>query len=82
MEDMSLVCSRLRRIRRERDVTQQELADFLGINRSNYSYYESGHTPLPLAYFCRLCVYFNVSADYLLGFKEERELYCISHESK
>ena len=35
---------RLRLLRDYREMTQQQVADFLNVNRSTYSYYENGKT--------------------------------------
>ena len=46
--------------------TQQQMADFLGINRSSYTYYETGHTPLPINLLLPMERAFGVSVDWLL----------------
>jgi len=58
------------RIREERErahLTQQEMADMLGINRRTYSSYEIGTRGLPVEVLVQLADIFETSTDYLLG---------------
>lgn len=57
----------LRGLREDRDLTQQEMADFLKIGRTMYRRYETGETEIPIRHLKTLCVFYGVSADYLLG---------------
>ena len=58
---------RLRRCRRNRDRTQQEIADALGMSRSHYTALENGrHSLMQLEELAHLADEFNTSADYLL----------------
>lgn len=61
-----LLTENLRYARKQCGYTQQQVADFLGINRSSYTYYEAGHNALPLDLLPGLCKLFGVSADWLL----------------
>ncbi|MGN0520935.1 MAG: helix-turn-helix domain-containing protein [Candidatus Fimenecus sp.] len=40
----------------------------LGITRQQYQLYESGKRKLPIDKLVQLCRFYNISADYLLGF--------------
>ena len=51
-------------LRQERGLTQQQVADALGISRSAYAYYEIGEPSLSVLW--ELAQYFQVSADSLL----------------
>lgn len=53
-------------LRNERGLTQQEVADALGISRSAYAYYEIGGSEPSLTMLWELAQYFQVSADFLL----------------
>lgn len=57
--------TRLRQLRLEKEVSQSDVARYLGIERASYSAYESG-TSRPVRYMDKLALYFNVSTDYLL----------------
>ena len=50
--------------------TQERVAKEVGISRSAYSNYEQGLREPYLATLKKLCVYFQVSADYLLGLED------------
>jgi transcriptional regulator with XRE-family HTH domain len=64
--------SRLSAFRRERGMTQVELAEAIGANQPAISYYESnsGHPPAPVL--ADLARALDVSADALLGLDKER----------
>lgn len=61
---------RLRQLRAKKEISQAALAEQLGVSKSTVGLYETGDT-LPDAKTVRdLAVYFEVSADYLLGLSE------------
>ena len=62
---------RLRDLREDRDKTQQEIARVLGTSQTMYARYERGANELPIRHLVTLCRYYGVSADYLLGLKDE-----------
>ena len=53
-----------------RNVTQKELADYLGIKQQQYARYEKGINVMPVTYLPKICAYLNVSADYILDLPE------------
>ena len=57
--------SRLRKLRLAKEVSQSDVARYLGIERASYSAYEAGASR-PVRYMDKLALYFNVSTDYLL----------------
>jgi len=57
---------RIRDLREDNDLTQQQIADYLMCDQSLYSKYERGERELPLPYAARLADYYGVSVDYLL----------------
>jgi len=58
----------LKNIREDRELLQKDIAKVLGISQQYYSKYERGENELPLRHLQTLCEFYNVSADYLLGF--------------
>ncbi len=58
-------------LRKERGFSQRKTATDLHISQALLSHYENGAREPGLAFVCRACDYFGVSADYLLG-REER----------
>ncbi|RZH38816.1 helix-turn-helix domain-containing protein [Acinetobacter pittii] len=65
--DSELFCARLKEIRKQRKLTQQELAEKSGIPSTSISHIEAGSRKPSLENFYKLIVVLNVSADYLLG---------------
>lgn len=60
----------LRRIRKERGISQLKLALDLAISREALSHYENGKRNPDLQTLRRLSLYFNVSIDYLVNGRE------------
>ena len=58
---------RIRDLREDHDKTQQEIADMLGTSQTMYARYERGANELPIRHLIKLCQYYKVSADYILG---------------
>ncbi len=63
---------RIRDLREDRDKTQQQIADMLGTSQTMYARYERGANELPIRHLLRLCDYYGVSADYVLGRTENQ----------
>lgn len=63
---------RLRQLREDHDKTQAEIAEYLGINQTVYSRYETGKNDMKPFQLIALCEYYKVSADYILGLPEGR----------
>ena len=58
-------------IRESKNITQKEIADYLGIKQQQYARYEKGVNIMPVTYLPKICKYFNVSADYILNLDEK-----------
>ena len=58
---------RLISLREDNDIEQKELAELLGITQSAYSKYEKRRCKMSIEDLIKLCKYYNVSADYVLG---------------
>ncbi len=63
---------RLISLRKERDMTQEDLARLIQKKRSTVSGYETEGKEPDLETVCFLAQYFGVSTDYLLGYSDER----------
>ena len=63
---MKLVGKRIREIRKNKNLTQADLASLTGMAPSNISEIESGKTSIKLTTFCRLVEVLQVSADDVL----------------
>lgn len=63
--------NRLRELRLERNLTQNELAKLLGITQDSISLWENNRRTPDTAYIVKLCKIFNVTTDYLLGLEDD-----------
>ena len=57
---------RLRDLREDHDLKQEEVAKLLGIQQTVYSRYERGHQTIPLEHLVKLAEFYQVSVDALL----------------
>ena len=57
----------LSELRHSRDLSQRKLAADLNISQALLSHYENGTREPGLSFVCRVCDYFGVSADFVLG---------------
>lgn len=58
---------RIRDMREDNDLTQQQIAKLLLCDQSLYSKYERGEREIPLHLLIKLPDYYNTSLDYLVG---------------
>lgn len=63
----------MRELREDNDLTQQEVADYLGTSQTMYARYERGANELPIRHLIRLCEYYQVSSDYFLGLSAKKK---------
>ena len=63
---------RMRNLREDSDLTQQEVATMLGTSQTMYARYERGANEMPIRHLIRLAKYYDVSTDYLLGLTKDR----------
>lgn len=61
---------RLRDLREDHDLTQEDVAHILGTSQTMYARYERGANELPIRHLLKLCKLYNVSSDYILGISE------------
>ena len=59
--------NRLRELRKQHGLTQDELGQALGVQKAAICKYETGRVPLPNEALMQLCSIFHVTADYILG---------------
>jgi len=65
---------KLRALREDNDLTQEDIAKILGTSQTMYARYEREANELPIRHLVTLCKYYKVSADYVLGLEEKRKL--------
>ena len=61
---------RLKLLRKEKGVSQKEVARSIGVTISAYSNYEQGIREPSNQILINICKYYDVSADYLLGLED------------
>jgi len=63
---------RIRSLREDHDMTQKQVADYLGTSQTMYARYERGANEMPIRYLVLLCKLYHVSADYILGLSNKK----------
>lgn len=58
---------RLKQIREDHNMTQQQVADYLKIRQNTYSQYETESRQIPIDILTSLALLYKTSTDYLLG---------------
>lgn len=57
----------LKGLREDKDLYQKDIAKILNTSQSYYAQYENGKRALPIEHLKTLCLFYGVSADYILG---------------
>ena len=70
---MTNYTKRIRDLREDMDLTQSQVAKVLNTTQGYYSKYELGKREIPLHHIITLCKLYDVSADYILGFTNEKK---------
>ena len=63
--------ARLREIREDRDLTQAQIGAVLHKSQQGYNHIESGRAELKIDDLKKLCGFYNLSADYLIGLTDD-----------
>ena len=67
---------RLRDVREDRDYTQAEIGQILNKSQQGYNHIEAGRAELKIEDLIKLCQFYNLSADYLIGLTDKPRNYC------
>ncbi|EAG9554688.1 helix-turn-helix transcriptional regulator, partial [Listeria monocytogenes] len=59
-------------IREDNDITQQQMAKLLNVSQNTYSQYETGKIEWTATTLIKIADYFDVSVDYLLDRKKNK----------
>lgn len=70
---MLILAERLSLLRKERNLTQKEVSQELGISLNSYQRYETDEREPTAPILVKMAKFYNVSLDYLVGLKDERE---------
>ena len=63
--------NRIKDLREDRDASQRQVAEFLGLYTTTYARYERGEQEVPFCIAIALAKFYNVSLDYLAGLTNE-----------
>lgn len=69
--DLKIFAERLKDLRQERNIGQNKLASDLDLANASISYWENCKQEPSISAIYKLAVYFDVSADYLIGISDE-----------
>lgn len=64
---------RIKDLRIDHDLSQQNIADILQISRQYYTRYECGQVEIPVRHLITLAKFYKVSLDYLVGLSDNSQ---------
>lgn len=64
--------TRIRNLREDSDLTQQQIASYLGTSQTMYARYERGANEMPIRHLIQLAKYYHVSLDYICGLSDKK----------
>ena len=62
---------RLREVREDRDLSQAEVGKVLNKSQQGYNHIEAGRAELKIDDLVKLCQFYNLTADYLVGLSDQ-----------
>lgn len=65
----------IRELREDRDLKQSDIAAVLQTTQQVYSRYEKGINELPIHHLKTLCLFYQVSADYIWGLSHDMNIH-------
>ena len=68
------VGERLSELRKENNISQKEISEYLNLDETNYSKIENGKRKLNVSALDKLCLLYGCSPEYLLGESDEYNL--------
>ncbi len=68
-----IIGSNLKKVRKDNNITQEQLSSFLNTTQSTISAYESGKTDLLTAFAIQIVVKYNISLEWLCGRKNTND---------
>ncbi len=64
---------RIKDLREDRDLRQIDIAKILNKSQQGYAHLENNKARFTVEDIIKLCIFYNVSADYILGFTNEKK---------
>lgn len=62
-------------MREDKDLTQAELGKLLNKSQQGYNHIEAGRAELKIDDLIKLCEFYNLSADYIIGLTDKKKSY-------
>lgn len=66
---------RIRDLREDRDLTQEQIVKILNMHKTTYTNYEQGKREPPFDFIIKLAKIYDVSIDYIAGLTDEPKSY-------
>ena len=66
---------RLRSIREDRDLTQEQIGKVLNKSQQGYNHIEAGRAELKIEDLAKLCRFYDLSSDYIIGLTDSPKPY-------
>ena len=66
---------RIKNIREDRDLTQAQVGKLLNKSQQGYNHIEAGRAELKIDDLVKLCKFYNLSADYIVGLTNKPKSY-------
>ena len=63
---------RLKELREYNDLTQEQVAQAIGIKREQYRRYETGINEIKASYIIKFAKFYEVTSDYILGLTDKK----------
>ena len=67
---MNIFCERFKELRKEKNLSTIELGNILNVSNSTITRWENGNIIPSIEHLYHIAVFFDVSADYLLGLED------------
>lgn len=64
---MEVLCRRLRELRKDHGLTQEQMGAIIGVHKGTISYYEKGRNRPSMEDLSKFADHFNISLDYFAG---------------
>ena len=72
LERVTSYARRIREVRQDNDLTQNQIADVLHVGQRTYSDYELGNTRIPVDSLLELARYYDLDMNYMCGLTKEK----------
>ena len=64
--------TRIKNLREDNDLTQKDVARVINKSQQGYSHIEEGRAELKIDDLIKLCKFYGVSADYMIGMTDDK----------